>query len=109
MRANLRGADVGGTDRPESLACSVWRDAAGARDKKGKPHSGGRGADRFGSNLAQGVGDVRAPSIERNQLEHDVARRPIDQWLRDHEHWHARRMVGALDERQTCDDLRRIR
>jgi len=74
VRADLRSAHVGGAGRPQSLACRVWRDTARAGDKKGKPYSGGRGADRFGSNLAQGVRNVRAPPIKRHRLEHDIAR-----------------------------------
>ncbi len=59
--------------------------------------------------LRRTVRDVGAPAVERDGLEHDVARRSVDQWLRDHEHRHAGRMIGALDERQPGDDLRRVR
>src|ERR1700722_4802853 len=52
--------------------------------------------------------DVGAPAIERDRLEHDVARRPVDQWLRYHEHRQPRGVIGALDERQSGDDLRRL-
>src|ERR1700722_16889026 len=108
MSADLRSAHVGGARRPQSLACGGWRGAAGAGDGKGKPHSGGRRAYRFSSNSLQCVRDIGAPSIERNRLEHDVTRRPIDQWFRDHEHRHARGMVGALNKGQPRDDLRRV-
>src|ERR1700722_5592696 len=109
MWADLRGAHVGSASRPESLAHCIRSDLTRPRDKQRKSHLSSGGADRFGSNLAQGMGDVGAPAIERHRLEHDVARRPVDQWLRDHEYRQARGVIGALDERQPGNDLRRFR
>ena len=108
MRADLRRAHVGGASRPQSLAYGVWRDIPRPGDKKGKPHSIGRGADRFGSNSLQGMRDVGAPSIKRNRLEYGVTRRPVDQWLRDYEHRHARGMIGPFDEWQPSNNFWRV-
>ena len=46
MSADLRSAHVGGARRSESLACGGWRDAAGARDEKGKPVLDGEGREQ---------------------------------------------------------------
>ena len=67
MRADLGSAHVGGASRSQSVAHRVRGDLARPRDKKRKPHSVGGGADRFGSDLAQGMRDVGAPAVERDR------------------------------------------
>src|ERR1700729_315346 len=109
MCADLRGAHVCGVSGSKGGAHCIRRDLAWPRDKQREPHLSSGGADRFGSNLAQGMRDVEAPAIERDRFEHDFARRPVEEWLRDHEYRQARGVIGALDERQPGNDLRGLR